>query len=60
MAGMAEVIDLGEVRRRRRPGQATQEVALAPQLVPWAWLPVYFFVPVWISAISPQLLRAQA
>lgn len=55
----AMVIDLGEVRRRRA-GQSTQAVAPAPQLVPYAWLPVLFFVPIWISAISPELLRAQS
>jgi hypothetical protein len=59
MAATAEVIDLGEVRRRRRLEQA-KPAAAPPQVVPFGWLPVLFFIPVWISTISPELLRAQA
>jgi hypothetical protein len=60
MAAIAEVIDLEEVRRQRRLKRGAQ--ADGPSLLPapMAWMPVVFFFPVWISAISPELLRVRA
>ncbi|HTR18268.1 MAG TPA: hypothetical protein VMI52_14725 [Acetobacteraceae bacterium] len=54
MAATAEVIDLNEVRRRR---QATAPKACPETAaMPMAWVPVWFFVPVWPAGfgVMPQ------
>jgi hypothetical protein len=45
----AQVIDLGEVRRRRAlPAAACQTMPMPMQQpVPIAWIPVLFFIPMW-------------
>ncbi|MBV8455022.1 MAG: hypothetical protein JO122_00210 [Acetobacteraceae bacterium] len=51
MRAPAQVIDLGEVRRRRAlPAAACQTMPMPipmQQPVPIAWIPVWFFIPMW-------------
>jgi len=51
MAASAQIIDLGEIRRRRaQPAAASQAVPMPMQQpLPMAWVPVWFFMPMWLA-----------
>lgn len=47
MRATAEIIDFRAVRERRQAAQAAAP-AIAMALPPVAWVPVWFFAPVWM------------
>ncbi len=48
----AEIIDLRMVRERRRGAVAPQQMP-SSMLTPIAWVPVWFFAPVWMCIPAP-------
>lgn len=58
MATAAQVIDLGEVRRERAARSATA-CAPAPVMPPvgFAWVPVWFMLPLWMGMGGATLVR---
>jgi hypothetical protein len=49
MATMAQVIDLAEARRRRRPpSESTATPSPSIPTMPLVWVPVWFMMPMWI------------
>jgi hypothetical protein len=61
MAASAQVIDLGEVRRQRalRATCAATPMPVPTMPLPMAWVPVWFFMPVWLSGQMDAVAASQ-
>ena len=63
MAALAQVIDLGEVRRQRALRSAACRATPMPMpamQLPVAWVPVWFFMPMWVPAPMDAVVGGQA
>jgi|GEM_PF-3318825 hypothetical protein len=62
MAASAQVIDLGEVRKQRALRAVACRTMPMQQPVPMAWVPIWFFMPLWVSgqmdAVAASQVRA--